>query len=186
MPADGARRVPPAKVEGLVGLEGLEELGADAIIAQETQAHLPQKRVNVQDEARSVVISEEPAPSQRRPVASRAERLQRTIVLRDRTAVAGLRGGVPSRVPPAGGVSRYAWAGLTIAAFAIGGTVALLVARGMATKTSSDALTRALSEAAPVARPRPSVRASDQARTGDLARPPIQIEDLPRQARPQR
>jgi hypothetical protein len=71
----------------------LEELGDDVIIAQETAAHAPQRRVNVTTDHPSVVISEPPQahPSHRSPPYRRPERMEQTVVIRDRQKLAQMR-----------------------------------------------------------------------------------------------
>jgi hypothetical protein len=72
----------------------LEELGDDVIIAQETDAHAPQRRVNVTTDHPSVVISEPPSahPSNRFPsYRARPERMEQTVVIRDRKKLEQMR-----------------------------------------------------------------------------------------------
>lgn len=59
----------------------LEELGAEAIVAQQTSAHLPQPRAQVTEEQRSVVIAEQPVAAAK---PYRNDRGEKTIVIRDR------------------------------------------------------------------------------------------------------
>jgi hypothetical protein len=70
------------------GTEGLEELESDAIVAQETSAHAPQRRANVQVDQPSVVIAEHApdAPPRRRRGSN-----DKTLVIRDRRAVDEVR-----------------------------------------------------------------------------------------------
>jgi len=110
-------------------LDQIEELGDEAIIAQQTEAHLPQKRAQVQDESRSVVISDAPVSSSRRPPPYRAERAEATLVMRDRRDLDAMRRRLMER-RNAGGIAPYVWVGLAIAAFAAGGLVTLLLVRG--------------------------------------------------------
>lgn len=70
------------------GTEGLEELESDAIVAQETAAHAPQPRANVQVDQPSVVIAE-PA-TDARPRRRRGSN-DKTLVIRDRRAVDEVR-----------------------------------------------------------------------------------------------
>ena len=58
------RAVPAPEPEEL---EQLEELGDDAIIAQQQGAHIPKPRAQVTEEARSVVISDHPLQGSRPP-----------------------------------------------------------------------------------------------------------------------
>src|SRR5436190_1184826 len=56
---------PPGEDE----LEQLEELGDDAIIAQQQGAHVPKPRAQVTEEARSIVISDHPSGGPNLPSA---------------------------------------------------------------------------------------------------------------------
>ncbi|HEX7451573.1 MAG TPA: hypothetical protein VF294_04780, partial [Polyangiaceae bacterium] len=76
-------------------LDDLEELGDDAIIAQQTEAHAPRPRANVSEESRSVVITDQPQQRDTErprgagfPVRGTAEP---TLVIRDRRALDELR-----------------------------------------------------------------------------------------------
>lgn len=86
--------------------EGVEELEDDAIIAQETEAHAPQRRQKVRMDEESVVISE-PAPpvgqpnvDSARPASShpapprRRRSAEPTLVIRDRRRMDELRAAV--------------------------------------------------------------------------------------------
>jgi hypothetical protein len=113
-------------------LDDLEELGDDAIIAQQTEAHAPRPRANVSEESRSVVITDHP---QRRdtepprgtgiPPRSSAEA---TLVIRDRRALDELRRDIVQRQAKKrrGKRGLYMWGGLGLAAFVLGGIVAFL------------------------------------------------------------
>lgn len=113
-------------------LDDLEELGDDAIIAQQTEAHAPQPRANVSEESRSVVITDQP---QRRdterprgtgfPVRGTGEP---TLVIRDRRALDELRREIVQRQAKKRRTSRalYMWGGLGLVAFVLGGIVAFL------------------------------------------------------------
>jgi hypothetical protein len=113
-------------------LDDLEELGDDAIIAQQTEAHAPRPRANVSEESRSVVITDHP---QRRdtepprgvgfPVRSTGEP---TLVIRDRRALDELRKDIVQRQAKKrrGNRALYMWGGLGLAAFVLGGIVAFL------------------------------------------------------------
>ncbi len=113
-------------------LDDLEELGDDAIIAQQTEAHAPRPRANVSEESRSVVITDHP---QRRdtepprgtgiPPRSSAEA---TLVIRDRRALDELRRDIVQRQAKKrrGNRALYMWGGLGLAAFVLGGIVAFL------------------------------------------------------------
>jgi hypothetical protein len=72
----------------------LEELGTEAIVAHQTGAHLPQRRVQVTEEQRSVVIAE---PLVVLPKPFRAERSEKTVVIRDRRELDAARDRVALR-----------------------------------------------------------------------------------------
>ena len=79
--------------------DGLEELGDDVIIAQETAAHAPAPRARVTTDHPTVVISEPPGrrhPSTL-PPARRSERGEKTVVIRDRRKLESLRRSVSKR-----------------------------------------------------------------------------------------
>jgi hypothetical protein len=121
-------------------LDDLEELGDDAIIAQQTEAHALRPRANVSEEPRSVVITDHP---QRRdtepprgtgiPPRSSAEP---TLVIRDRRALDELRRDIVQRQAKKrrGNRALYMWGGLGLVAFVLGGIAAFL-----ATDSRSDA-----------------------------------------------
>ena len=143
-------RVPPRASGGsdlpeAEELEQLEELGDDAIIAQQQGAHVPKPRVQVTEEARSIVISEHPAPGFNAPSApkipvkpesrKRSERTEKTVVIRDRRQLEELRREMAKRKPVAapspsqrqGGL--MLWVIVGVAAFLTGGLVALFATR---------------------------------------------------------
>ncbi len=126
-------------------LEQLEELGDDAIIAQEQGAHAPKPRAQVTEEARSIVISDHPAPASdpadapKIPadpvVKKRSERNEKTVVIRDRRQIDQLRREIEKRKPKAastGGVATRGlllWVIVGVVAFLTGGLVALFATR---------------------------------------------------------
>ena len=140
-------RVPPhasggSDLPGAEELEELEELGDDAIIAQQQGAHVPKPRVQVTEEARSIVISDHPAPGSNPPVGpkipanepskKRSDRTEKTVVIRDRRQIDELRREIAKRKPkpapePTQGV--LLWVIVGVAAFLTGGLVALLATR---------------------------------------------------------
>jgi hypothetical protein len=140
-------RVPPhasggSDLSGAEELEQLEELGDDAIIAQQQGAHVPKPRAQVTEEARSIVISDHPAPGSNPPVTpqipadqphkKRSERTEKTVVIRDRRQIDELRREIAKRKPkpapePTQGV--LLWVIVGVAAFLTGGLVALLATR---------------------------------------------------------
>ena len=122
-------------------LEQLEELGDDAIIAQQQGAHVPKPRVQVTEEARSIVISDHPTPGVKPSpgpkipgdpsTRKRSERTEKTVVIRDRRQIEELRRemakhrpSLPAKAEPS---SRglLLWVIVGVAAFLTGGLVAL-------------------------------------------------------------
>ena len=136
-------RVPPHATGGpdlprAEELEQLEELGDDAIIAQQQGAHVPKPRVQVNEEARSIVISDHPTPGSNPPSApkipvdpssrKRSDRTEKTVVIRDRRQIEELRREMAKRRPqaaPPPGKGLLLWVIVGIAAFLAGGLVAL-------------------------------------------------------------
>lgn len=116
-------------------LDLIEELGDEAIIAQQTAAHAPQPRANVAEESRSVVITEHSEPPRNPAPKSSGEA---TLVIRDRRALDEMRQKILRRQQEKRAHSRnalYLWGALGLAAFVLGGIVAFL-----ATDTRSDEL----------------------------------------------
>ena len=125
-------------------LEQLEELGDDAIIAQQQGAHAPKPRAQVTEEARSIVISDHPAPGPNPPdapaipaaptVKKRSERTEKTVVIRDRRQIDELRREIEKRKPKAGVAALptqglLLWVIVGVVAFLTGGLVALFATR---------------------------------------------------------
>lgn len=157
--------------------DDLEELGDEAIIAQQTEAHLPQKRANVHDDSRSIVISEDPAPSSRWPEPYRAERSEATVVVRDRRELEAMRLKAVSGTRRPGGAGPYVWAGLAIAAFAAGGLVTLLLVRSSAPDTLQESVGQAVQE--PARHPRLGSAMPEKAAQDEPVTPQVQLEELP-------
>ncbi|HEY6556439.1 MAG TPA: hypothetical protein VI072_04170 [Polyangiaceae bacterium] len=121
--------------------EALEELGDDAIIAQQAAVHTPQPRANVEIESRSIVIAEErPAPEGRVPPEGEPTRelmpyavssMDPTVVIRDRKFINSLGSSPPSTRERRGRrVARVAlWCGAGLLAFGVGGILAVLTTR---------------------------------------------------------
>jgi hypothetical protein len=168
-------------------LEDLEELGDDAIIAQQTAAHAPQPRANVSEESRSVVITDHP---QRRdtepPRAARSSHVgappkssaEATLVIRDRRALDDLRAQIERNRHKKGSVRRrplYVWGALGLAAFVLGGVVAFLATDGHADAQSAPIVsTRVEAQTAlpPPAAPLPPAHV-------EPATPSVRLDDLP-------
>ncbi|HTA88324.1 MAG TPA: hypothetical protein VK745_02060 [Polyangiaceae bacterium] len=121
-------------------LDDLEELGDDAIIAQQTAAHAPQPRAIVSEESRSVVISDHPPLRDTQPPRSATfpkSTGEPTLIIRDRRALEEMRQQIVERqLRSKNRRSRsiYVWGALGLAAFVLGGIVAFL-----ATDSHSDA-----------------------------------------------
>ena len=117
-------------------LDDLEELGDDAIIAQQTEAHAPRPRANVSEESRSVVITDHPQRRDTQPPSGlpRAMAMPRstgeaTLVIRDRRALDELRKDIVLRQAKkkrGGKRALYLWGALGLVAFLLGGIVAFL------------------------------------------------------------
>ena len=123
-------------------LDDIEELGDDAIIAQQTAAHTPQPRANVAEESRSVVITEHPqqpeAPRQPPPRSS----AEPTLVIRDRRALDEMRQKILRRQHQKrahGRKALYLWVALGLAAFLLGGIVAFLATDSHAVEVPAQA-----------------------------------------------
>lgn len=176
-------RVPPHASGGLdlpraEELEQLEELGDDAIIAQQQGAHVPKPRVQVTEEARSIVISEHPAPGSNAPsgpvapgTRKRSERTEKTVVIRDRRQIEELRREMAKRKPvaaPPPTKGLLVWVIVGVAAFLTGGLVALFATREDA--SSAAPVTPAVSAEAPVPSVAPVVTTEP---------PSVSIDQLP-------
>jgi hypothetical protein len=100
------------------GREELEELGHDAIVAHQTEAHLPQKRAHVTEEAISVVISDPNAsdgPFTPPPDESTLTHGEATLVLADRKDIEAARRRILARRRGAKGSNGMVWATLALA-----------------------------------------------------------------------
>lgn len=159
---------------GAEDLEALEELGDDAIIAQQQGAHVPKPRAQVTEEARSVVISDHP-PNGPPSVAPRShgrkrrsERTEKTVVVRDRRQIEQMRRELArhearASTPPGKGLGL--WVVVGVAAFLLGGLVALIASGGE-------------NEAPPVA-PAPAQQAAPLQAPNRNEPPSVSIDELP-------
>jgi hypothetical protein len=176
-------RVPPhasggSNPPGGEDIEQLEELGDDAIIAQQRGAHAPAPRAHVMEEARSVVISDHPgfaaAPAAANAGVSprkRSERTEKTVVIRDRRQIEELRREMAKRKPPPVAPPQtqglLLWVIVGVAAFLTGGLVALFATRDESTDVAP--IPPVASQASAAAPPAPSA-----------AEPPsVSIDELP-------
>lgn len=110
------------------GLEQLEELGDDAIISQQTAAHVPRPRAKISDEPRSVVISEHAQRRDTEPPKPAKSRNEATVVIRDRRALDQLRAQYAREGQRRAKQRRamYWWGALGLVAFLLGGAVAFV------------------------------------------------------------
>jgi hypothetical protein len=166
--APGAQR-PDGSPEDL---EHLEELGDDAIIAQQTAAHAPVPRQNVSNEARSVVISDRPGPGMigTQPGTRRRGTTEKTVIIRDRRKLDEVRQALIERqVKKKQARARliYFWGAIGIAAFVLGGVVALFATGDGAAEAAS---------AAPPSLPAPVTSAAAPA---DQEPPTVDLSELP-------
>lgn len=178
-------RVPPhaspgSDPPGGDDLEQLEELGDDAIIAQQQGAHAPKPRAQVTEEARSVVISDHPPGGPNLPdpaaipadkkVKKRSERTEKTVVIRDRRQIEELRREIAKRKPKPAGEPRQGlllWVIVGVVAFVTGGLVALFA-------------TRDDGASAAAAAPASSVQVAPSAAPAKTAEPQtVSIDELP-------
>jgi len=107
--------------EELASINDLEELDHEAILAHEQAPHAPQKRAQVQEEERSIVISE-PRPRLQSYGSGRGEA---TIVLTDRKDLEAARRRILSKRRRRGASRKVIWLGFALGAFFVGGVIAL-------------------------------------------------------------
>lgn len=166
-------------------IEELEELGADAIIAQQTAAHSPQPRVTVSEESRSVVITDHPRPHDTEPPRAgragvpRRSSAEATLVIRDRRALDDLRAQIERRRPKQGSARRrpiFVWGALGLAAFVLGGVVAFLATDGHSDAQPS-ASAPGLVTQPPSAMPRSAV--PPRPAHAEPVPPSVRLDDLP-------
>lgn len=118
--------------------EVLEELGDDAIIAQQSVVHCPQPRAQVAIESRSIVIAEQPEDAEPTP-SSESEPTRQlppyavssmdpTVVIRDRKFINSLNARTKAAPKGSSAVKIAIWGGAGVIAFGIGGLFALVTA----------------------------------------------------------
>jgi len=152
----------------------IEELGDEAIIAQQTAAHALQPRANVSEEARSVVITEHPERRDTQP--PRKSSAEATLVIRDRRALDEMRQKIVRRQKQKEAHGRralYLWGALGLAAFVLGGIVAFLATESQAPDPQTPTA-RGDAQSAPLSTP--AIQPS-----GSPANPPraVRLDDLP-------
>jgi hypothetical protein len=153
--------------------DGLEELGDEVIIAQETGAHAPQPRAQVTTDHPTVVISEPPGSEDRRHRGtvkiSRRGRSEKTVVIRDRKQLDQMRKAISDRasaVRRKPGVETRTWyllGAAALASLALGTLIAALVdASAGASSAPTPVVHQEVPRAAPApAAPTPTVEAID-------------------------
>jgi hypothetical protein len=137
-------------------LEALEELGDDAIIAQQAAVHLPQPRAQVAIESRSIVIAEQGGGAEgvgeseptRELAPYTVSSADPTVVIRDRKLISSLPGPKSTKRAKTSNVGKiFMWGGAGVIAFGVGGALALLTTRG----PTEPAIDAALQHSAPLA-----------------------------------
>lgn len=153
--------------------DGVEELGDEVIIAQETIAHAPAPRARVSTDHPTVVISDVPGAPRKLstvPPMRRADRSEKTVVIRDRKSLDKLRREA-SRRPRA----RRASSSRTI--YLVGVAVLASVAAGTLLATLANS---ASSDVVPTAVTSAEAPGPEAAPTASSAAPEVlDLEDLP-------
>lgn len=167
-------------------LEHLEELGDDAIISQQTEAHAPRPRANVSEEARSVVITDHPLrrDTQRPGEAPPRTGGEQTLVIRDRRALDELRRHIVRHKVKKADARRslYLWGVLGLAAFVLGGVVAFLATDSLPDAPTAPSAVAALQRGeAHVVPPVTAPPAAAQPAATTTPEPPhaVRLDDLP-------
>ncbi|MEO8902424.1 MAG: hypothetical protein ABI488_10590 [Polyangiaceae bacterium] len=170
-------------------LDDLEELGDDAIIAQQTEAHALRPRANVSEESRSVVITELPRRRDTQPPSGlsqsggvRRPSGEATLVIRDRRALDELRKDIIKRQERKRKGSRplYLWAALGLIAFVLGGVVAFLATDSHSAAPSADNQTQgARIEAQPLVPATAAPAAAAVTPTPAETTHAVRLDDLP-------
>jgi hypothetical protein len=109
--------------------DGLEELGDEVIIAQETEAHSPQPRVQVATDQPSIMISE-PQGGHRKRMPTLRTRNEKTVIIRDRKQLEQMRRAVhkQKKAKPAIEPRTLYWLGAAaLASLALGTLIAFIV-----------------------------------------------------------
>lgn len=171
-------------------LEQLEELGDDAIIAQQTAAHAPQPRANVVNEARSIVISDRPSDPGKVTGRHRA-RNEKTVIIRDRRKLDDMRQQLLARqIKKQRERTRllYFWGAIGFLAFVLGGVVALFATGDPVPPegAAAPALTPTPAPAEPGAGTEPKAEPAPQkpAQVDEAeAAPAVDLEELPLERR---
>ena len=113
--------------------DGLEELGDEVIIAQETEAHSPQPRVQVATDHPSIMISEPapaaPPPGARKRMPTLRTRSEKTVVIRDRKQLEQMRRAIHKQKakPAIEARTLYLLGAAALASLALGTLIAFIV-----------------------------------------------------------
>jgi hypothetical protein len=165
----------PARVEQP---EIIEELGDDAIIAQQTAAHAPRPRVLVTEEARSVVISDPPRIAHSATFLKAAG--EPTLFIRDRRKLhelsqrVALRRAQPARRSPV-----WTFTALGLVAFVLGGIVAFFATDSQVERVPSSSVK---AKSAPLTS---ALAQSSTAASGSTGRA-LHFDELPLEAPPKK
>jgi hypothetical protein len=164
--------------------EELEELDEGAIIAHQAAPHAPQRRAQVADESRSIVIAEEASQPASRPY--RADRGEPTVVIRDRRSLDAARRKILAELHGRqGGLPRAVWFGIAFAMFAIAGSLFIVWLR----TPRNDELVKVVAPAQVVHEVKVSpapVTTTSPSLSSELPTPKISLEELPLERRPRR
>jgi hypothetical protein len=151
--------------------DGVEELSDDVIIAQETIAHAPAQRARVSTDHPAVIISDVPGAPRKLPTVPplrRADRTEKTVVIRDRKSLDKLRKAA-SRPPARRARSRTIYlVGAAVLASLAAGTLLATLANSASPEGTPAAITSAESSG-PEAQPTASSAAPEV----------LDLEDLP-------
>lgn len=151
--------------------DGVEELSDDVIIAQETIAHAPAPRANVSTDHPTVVISDVPGAPRKLPTVPplrRADRTEKTVVIRDRKSLDRLRREASRRPGRRSSSSRTIYlVGAAVIASLVAGTLLATLANSASSEKSPAAVTSAGTQG-PEARPTASSSTPEVLELDDL------------------
>lgn len=171
-----------ARNDHLDPIHELEELGDEAIIAQQQLAHAPQKRAYVSEEARSVVISDPPPVSSRPLQRYRVDRGEPTMVLSGRPDLEEARRRILARKrgqPRVTGWKSYVGGALALLTLVVGGWLVFSFSRGARTAEGT-LLNRAAAPALPLSKQAGAVRfQAPRDTTEEAPAPQVKLEELP-------
>ncbi|HYO92932.1 MAG TPA: hypothetical protein VER33_00400 [Polyangiaceae bacterium] len=160
----------------------LEELGDEAIIAQEQLAHAPQKRAYVSEEARSVVISDPPPVSSRPLQRYRIDRGEPTMVLSGRPDLEEARRKILARKsgqPRVKDWKPYVGGALALLTLVVGGWLVFSLSRAPQSGEGT-LVNRAASRALPLSKQVGAARLQAPREAAEEApAPQVKLEELP-------